>query len=237
MNVRRSGAVVGLVVLSVLFLAPGSSQADTYYCFGRPATWVGTEGPDTFTPTTQTGDNVIVTLGGNDYVAAGGGDDLICSGAGNDAVNGMQGDDRVHGGWGVDRVEGGLDSDVLYGDAGNDTMPESLRDRDTDTNILHGGRGDDRMIGGDSSANRLYGDAGDDYLVGLSPGNFDALYGGAGADQLDTRDFSQEDGQPPPTPGPDLADGGTDLLGSVDQCLVDGVDTYRNCEQVTVGWP
>jgi len=236
MIVCRSRAVVALVILLALFLAPSSAQADTYYCFGKAATWVGTEGPDTFTPTTQTGDNVIVTLGGNDYIAAGGGNDLICAGAGNDAASGMRGNDRIHAGPGADGLEGGLESDVLYADAGDDEIFESLRDAGSDSNVLHGGRGDDLMVGGDSSANRLYGEAGNDDLTGLSPG-YEALYGGVGADQLDSRDWDQFDGQPPETPGPDLADGGTDLLGSEDQCFVDSVDTHPNCEQVTVGWP
>jgi Ca2+-binding RTX toxin-like protein len=224
------------VMLSTLFLTPAGVRADTYYCFGRQATWVGTGGPDTFTPTTQTGDNVIVALGGDDQIAAGGGNDLICSGPGNDYANGMRGNDRVQGGPGDDGLEGGLESDVLFGGAGNDQIIESLRDSGTDSNVLHGGGGNDTLVGGDVSANRLYGEGGNDDLTGLSPG-FEALYGGVGADQLDTRDWDQFDGQPAATPGPDLADGGTDALGSLDRCYVDSVDTHPNCEQVTVGWP
>lgn len=81
------------------------------FCFGFPATIIGTGGDDVLVGTA--GRDVIAALGGDDEVRALGGDDLICGG---------NGDDRLYGGGGNDRLRGGDGSDVLFGRLGDDWL-------------------------------------------------------------------------------------------------------------------
>ncbi len=92
-------------------------------CNGRPATQVGSEGPDRITGTP--GPDVILALGGDDI------------------IDGLDGDDHICAGGGRDRVRGGTGRDFLFGEEGNDTLLGGPgRDR------LSGGAGVDRCRGG-----------------------------------------------------------------------------------------
>ena len=102
----------------------------------------------------------------------------------------------------------------MSGGAGNDTLF---------------GRGGDDTINGDAGSDTVVGEAGNDILLG-GPGVMDALNGGAGNDQLLTRDAEVDNLAPPTGCG-----GGTDLL-SMD--LVDfaafGFAATADCETVRV---
>ncbi len=115
---------------------PGAARA---ICDGRPATIVGTNGPDRLRGTR--GPDVIAGLGGADVITGLGGPDVICGGAGADVLDG---------GAGADRLLGGAGRDVLRGGAGRDT--------------LLGGPGPDRLVGG-LGRDRLLGGAGRNVLV------------------------------------------------------------------------
>jgi Ca2+-binding RTX toxin-like protein len=96
-------------------------------CNGKPATIVGTDGPDDpngpddpgvkGTP----GPDVIVALGGSDGVIAGGdGNDLICGGKGADYLVGGQGNDTLLGQAGRDALSGQVGEDRCEGGKGHD---------------------------------------------------------------------------------------------------------------------
>jgi poly-gamma-glutamate capsule biosynthesis protein CapA/YwtB (metallophosphatase superfamily) len=134
-------------------------------CAGRPATVVGTAGPDLLMGTS--GDDVIVGRGGDDTIFGYGGDDLVCAGDGDDFVWGGPGRDRLYGGEGDDMLSGQGEPDLVYGEGGDD--------------VLGGGPGGDALFGGDGN-DALFGHEGDDLLVG-GPGT-NRLWGGPGADTL-----------------------------------------------------
>lgn len=199
-SLARSVQRVTMLDAPGLELSPALWPALT--CAGRPATIVGTAGPDLLIGTP--GPDVIAARGGDDTVEAGGGDDLVCAGGGHDTVRGGAGHDTLLGGPGDDRLYGGEADDRLYGEAGLDHLAgEEGHD------VLHGGDGPDALFGGPGADllfggegdDTLLGDAGDDRLYGGVGRDF--LYGGAGADAL----FGG--------PGGDLllGGGGDDLIG------------------------
>ena len=109
-----------------------TEDAPTPRCVGKPATIVGTPGPDSLKGTA--GADVIAGLGGNDTVAGLGGNDTVCGGSGNDSISGGAGSDTLAGEAGNDTLAGGAGNDTLLGGLGNDT--------------LVGGPGVDRLSGG-----------------------------------------------------------------------------------------
>jgi Ca2+-binding RTX toxin-like protein len=148
------------------------------------------------------GSDVLTGLDGDDSILGGNGDDIIALGLGNDFANGGDGDDSIAtltrdqtllingsdgtdtmlGGPGVDDVSYFNRLDDLY--LRNDGMPTSGHHGEddvigTDVEDLHGGRGDDYIVG-DSGPNMLIGDLGNDTLFGN--GGKDVLDGGAGND-------------------------------------------------------
>jgi hypothetical protein len=78
-------------------------------CDGRPATIVGTSGPDRLVGTP--GPDVIVAGDGDDLVVGMGGDDVICGGPGNDSLQGGDDNDRLFGEGGTDQCVGGPGTD------------------------------------------------------------------------------------------------------------------------------
>jgi Ca2+-binding RTX toxin-like protein len=134
------GALTGNLVLNVTY------QAGTgYFCRGRPATHVGTDGSEVIAGTE--GNDVIVALGGNDVIYAYGGKDFICAGPGRDEVYGGPGNDRILGDAGDDELHGGSGNDRIFGRAGDD--------------VIFGELGDDRLKG-NAGYDTLRGDAGYD---------------------------------------------------------------------------
>ncbi len=73
-RVARSFLVVSVLGGMLTAAAPPAQAAPT--CFGKRATVVGTNGPDTLEGTA--GSDVIAGLGGNDDMYGFGGPDLIC---------------------------------------------------------------------------------------------------------------------------------------------------------------
>lgn len=117
-------------------------------CLGKPATIVGTPGPDTISGTS--GPDVILGLGGNDRIFGNGGNDTICAG---------DGDDAVFGGTGNDVIAGGPGRDDISGDAGDDDLRGEPND-----DRLAGGTGNDRLDGG-TGINQCAGGSGTNILV------------------------------------------------------------------------
>ena len=74
-------------------------------CRGRPATIIGTRGPDELDG--ASGRDVIVARGGADRVKAKAGGDIVCGGAGRDTLIGGAGSDALLGGTHVDELRGG----------------------------------------------------------------------------------------------------------------------------------
>jgi Ca2+-binding RTX toxin-like protein len=242
------GLAVTVVLLSGLGAvtsAPVNASAKTFYCFGTPATIVGTARADTIFGTT--GDDVIYAGRGADVVLGepvdadddpiGSGNDLICGGPGDDRVlTGLNGDDRINGGDGDDFVGGRTEfgSDVLQGNAGDDLLREAIDD--SGHNVFRGGVGNDTLVGGDNSSSTMFGGDGDDSLLALAPFTVDRLNGNAGADTIDSRDWVQFEGMPPDTFTPDVVDGGTNAPGTLDICLMDAADTQTGCESIQLGF-
>jgi Tol biopolymer transport system component len=143
-------------------------------CAGRPATLIGTPGPDKIKGTKRS--DVIIALGGNDQIEGFSGGDTICAGAGKDVVDagpngGHGGDDLVLGGPGDDHLSIGPELGTLKGEGGNDVL---IGSKGGDN--LYGGAGNDVLRGG---PNPIYNS---DFLSG-GPGN-DKLFGGPGPDAL-----------------------------------------------------
>ena len=97
-----------------------------WYCDGKIATILGTEGNDNLAGTE--GNDVIVGLGGNDTIDGKGGNDLICGGAGADNLSGGNGNDTLYGGAGADVLSGGPGRDNLYGGPDKDILLGSAKE-------------------------------------------------------------------------------------------------------------
>ena len=155
--------------------APGAPVT----CYGRAATIVGTEGPETLTGTG--GSDVIAGLGGNDVVNGGSGKDFICAGAGADTVDG---------GPGLDNIEASDGNDALTGGAGADYVSYFDAPAAAKVNLANGtgtGWGADTLSGfegvvGSRFADKLTGGGADDQLEGRN--GPDVLVGGGGDDYL-----------------------------------------------------
>ena len=113
-------------------------------CFGRRATLLGTDDPETLTGTHH--DDVIVGLGGDDILNGGEGNDRLCSGPGDDEVYGGDGRDRIIGKGGNDLLSGGPGRDRIIGAAGNDELEGGAGN-----DILKGNMGYDTGDGGPGS--------------------------------------------------------------------------------------
>lgn len=188
-------------VASLPFTWSVSSHAVTPTCFGKPATIVGTEGPDTLVGQGGVSD-VIYAAGGNDYISGGEfyGDedvpgnapDLLCGGPGADHVSGSPGNDKLNGGDGDDRVDGANGADLEQGNVGNDRIGQgSFADADSASDISKGGEGND-VINGGWGQDKLYGDAGADNLYDNECDGPTLLDGGSGNDYLESWSSSFE---------------------------------------------
>lgn len=123
---------------------------------------------------------LIIDAGaGNDRVQAGAGytrlfggdgDDVLCLGSGVGYAEGNEGDDVILGGRG---------DNVLYGNNGNDRLYAGAGAA-TKHSYLDGGNGDDRLYAGNGHT-VLHGGAGDDQLVGHDRSTF---YTGRGRDRV-----------------------------------------------------
>jgi len=178
-------------------------------CGGRPASIVGTAGPDRLVGTPAP--DVIVGRGGDDWIEAGAGDDLVCAGPGADTVLAGTGRDTLFGGPGDDRLAGLEGDDLLRGEEGADRLSG-----DDGEDMVQGEEGADVLFGGDD-ADHLLGAEGDDRIFGGAGG--DRLYGGAGSDSLHGSD------------GPDALFGGTEVDalvgGTGDDLLMGGGQADR----------
>lgn len=132
---RRLLLLVGSVALLAALGPAGTTSAAVPKCDGKPATHVGTNGPNRIVGTA--GPDVIVAKGGKDTIKGRGGRDRICGGNGNDIIDAGGGNDRVFGGSGNDHMRGGAGDDRMFGFDGHDR--------------IFGEGGDDHMDGGDDS--------------------------------------------------------------------------------------
>ena len=135
----------------------------------------------------------------SDELIGGNGNDLMSGGAGSDILAGGQGDDAYLGGTGFDKAvlgngnnrvdlrntkyqntnEGSdlfLDIEAVHGGGGNDSLIGNAQG-----NLLEGGTGDDWLFGL-AGSDRLDGGSGKDHLIGGS--GFDVMTGGSGADRF-----------------------------------------------------
>ncbi|HEX8524578.1 MAG TPA: hypothetical protein VF669_20145 [Tepidisphaeraceae bacterium] len=119
------------------------------------------------------GNDSMTGGGGSDSITGNGGNDTIRGDEGNDRLSGNGGRDRIFGGGGNDRLLGGSSGDWLYGETGNDELfGEGGNDRlyaatfvAEEVDTLHGGAGDDVLVGFDRVKDLLFGDGGDDFGV------------------------------------------------------------------------
>jgi subtilisin family serine protease len=108
---------VGVVMFATAPVA-AAQPSPSPMCAGRPATIVGTLGPDIMEGTPRA--DVIVTGDGNDKVSAKDGDDFVCTGNGDDIVDGGNGADIILTGDGNDKVSTGDGNDTIDGGRGRD---------------------------------------------------------------------------------------------------------------------
>jgi Ca2+-binding RTX toxin-like protein len=202
MNARHCAHFAAAALLGaapLLLVAP--AQAATPLCFGKPATIVGTPGPDILVGEGGTSD-VIYGGGGADYILGGEfyGDednpgtapDLLCGGPGADDVIGSPGDDKLNGGDGKDAVDGANGADLEQGNAGDDSVGQgSFEDADSADDVIRGNGGRDTLSGGWGS-DSLYGDAGADTLIDNECDGPTVMRGGDGADFLESWSSSIE---------------------------------------------
>jgi Ca2+-binding RTX toxin-like protein len=111
--------VCSALVASLLVGPPALAVGET--CDGRPATKVGTPGPDVLTGTD--GDDVIVGLDGDDIIHGLLGNDTLCGDAGSDLLIGKDGNDRLFGG--VDGAAPG-GGDMIWPGSGDDYVDAGL---------------------------------------------------------------------------------------------------------------
>ncbi|MGH3307960.1 MAG: calcium-binding protein [Nocardioides sp.] len=127
MSAVRLTAPALLLVAGLTAGAPAAQvQAAVPTCAGQRATLVGTARSDDLVGTR--GRDVIVGRAGDDVINGRGGNDLICGGADADELRGGPGGDSLHGS--ADRLGSDVTGTFLVGD------------------VLLGGRGDDRLLGG-----------------------------------------------------------------------------------------
>lgn len=162
-------AAVALVAAAPLALvAPAFATAPT--CAGKPATVVGTSGPDTITSDPAVAEVILGGAGDDEIVAHRG--DVICGAAGNDYLGAVPAEAPPG-----PRV-------VAYGGDGNDTlgMPLHVEGYPTGSQVVgYGGPGDDRF----PYAKEAYGGDGNDHLcLSYRSGQADIAHGGAGDDVL-----------------------------------------------------
>jgi Ca2+-binding RTX toxin-like protein len=174
-------AVTTVAALPFMWSVP--SQAAVPTCFGKPATIVGTAGPDS------------LEGGPNDVVYGGGGDDgisgapIMCGGSGADSIDGTyKGDDKIRGGGGADNIEGEFGVDTLLGGGGDDRIEDTddfdwSDEHDPGTDIMRGGPGDD-TINSTSGSDKVYGNSGQDTLTDYTRVK-SYLYGGRDNDVID----------------------------------------------------
>lgn len=177
--------------------------------------------------TTGVGNDIIIAGDLGDTVHGGAGEDLIVgdhadmnitqqtvtttfNGRPNaDSINGGLGDDAIIGGGGGDALNGDEGGDLIFGDEAvidlNKQSATSTQNNGTSTNgifegsdTIHGGTGNDIMIGGKQS-DTIHGDTGEDVLIGDSAAvtwknvrdiaTFASTHEGTGAgDHLETSD-------------------------------------------------
>jgi Ca2+-binding RTX toxin-like protein len=232
---RRLPVLLGLIALAPVGVPSTAAGAATPSCFGRPATIVGTDGPDRLVGQSGVAD-VIYAGGGDDTVE--GGDfyeddavpgtapDLLCGGPGNDHIDGGPGDDKINGGDGNDEVNGGRGADLVQGNAGDDrVIDESLADADAMDDTLRGGTGNDYLVTA-FGEDKAYGDAGNDTLVD-SECSTSYLNGGSGSDSFESW-WSSLDGAPCAS-ADDVIDGGD----GADRATASTNDSVLDVESVT----
>lgn len=191
----RSLVVVSLVGGLLIAAAPSAHAA--YYCFGKRATKVGTNGPDNLSGSPYKSD-VIVALGGRDTIYTGGDwpsgndpRDYICAGPGNDFAKGGPGADRINGGDGADELDGSFGHDIVDGNGGDDRVLDVDSEYESVSDTLRGSKGND-IVWGDYGADLLSGGKGNDDLYEGSCAHASSLYGGPGNDTLSAWQFSYE---------------------------------------------
>ena len=193
------------------------------------------------------GDDVLVGTDDDDTLVGGDGRDTLTGGPGDDVLTGDGGSavaaDSIDGGGGEDVVEY---ADRRAGVSVDLTRPESAGadgegDRLAGIEVVHGGRGPDRLTG-DAGDNVLVGGPGADVIAG-GPGD-DDVEGGRGRDRLDGGDGDDAlaagserayANQPPRAPGLPIArDGGERVSCGAGRDRVEGRDDVLapDCERL-----
>jgi len=141
-------------------------------CRGKPATIVGTDGPDAIEGTEKR--DVIWGGKGEDAIRGGLGSDLVCGGPGADFVDGGRGNDFIDGGAGAaDRAIGGLGDDTVLGGPGDrDEVAGYLG-----VDVVNGGPGSEDLVHGDYGYDLMYGGKGGGDVASFAT----AVSGGRGA--------------------------------------------------------
>jgi Ca2+-binding RTX toxin-like protein len=199
--------VAGSLLMASVATAPvasGGGQNPIPKCFGKEATILGTDDPESLIGTP--GPDVIVGLKGTDFIRGLKGKDLICAGPGGQS---FPNEEYAIGNAGRDKIRGGSGHDLVIGNAGVDH--------------IFGGRGFERFLGG----------RGDDELYGGNKLNGDSFIGGPGDDYIEAKHPGSAFLflEPEPPVRVDLAAGfaigeGRDTLVNI--AHVDGAHTYRN---------
>lgn len=194
---------VAIALLSVAAMTGAGSAASAapgaYFCFGQPATIVGTPGDDVLVGREGRAD-VIVGLGGNDTIrgaeeptsstAPG---DRLCGGPGMDYIRGGVGEDRIQGGSGADDLDGSFGYDVItQGGPGNDEVSDCDSEYTGGVQQIRGGFGDDTLCV-DVDPARMFGGPGNDVLRDFDCSSDSRLSGGNGDDRLESY-FSNSEG-------------------------------------------
>ncbi len=124
---------------------------------------------------------VIVSPGPASALVGTAGNDTIFGGAESDSIRGLAGDDELSGGRGADSIEGSVGNDRISAGVWSNGFDEYERETTSDT--LYGGEGNDTIDAHNGAGAIAFGGAGNDSLIGGG-----MLYGGPGNDRyLTTR--------------------------------------------------
>ncbi|MEX2237652.1 MAG: hypothetical protein WEB00_08975 [Dehalococcoidia bacterium] len=178
--------VVGLTGVAAIGASAFTGIAIRPLCEGKPATFAGSAGDDSFSGTAA---NDVVHFGAGDdsFFDYDGGDDVVCGGSGDDELFASNGENTFNGGPGADTLSGAGVDTLSYADGTavklnlvNGTNNKGDTFFGAFENVI-GSEFDDKIVG-NGLANRLAGLGGDDSLGGA--GGADILIGAAGDDTL-----------------------------------------------------
>ncbi|GAA3854921.1 Hint domain-containing protein [Celeribacter arenosi] len=169
---------------TIIYGTGGATQAEGDTVYGGD----GVDYIDDIVGSAYTYDDTLYGEGGDDIIYAGGGEDYVDGGTGDDRMYGEDGDDEIYGRAGADTIQGDAGTDQIYAGDDNDWA-----DGGSGNDQVYGEGGDDTLLGGTGDDN-LHGGEGDDTFIIYETDDTTNVFGDAGNDTVDFREFTPGSG-------------------------------------------